>query len=196
MMKVDELYMIYNPKGMAAKSSYAIWTDSEEYVTLDMMGAESAVKAIWSAVVHNGGKGILSYRENGINKRLRKMEIEGVNYIVKKESLLHHPIYHRWHLIPELSKDSSVRYLWTFDKDWDVLIDQFYLAMQMSIYPIQKDWVRPLFDCGFDNEIITKLQHTINIGFAYEIQMNAWEEIINDMLLGRLIHVDGEMEAA
>ena len=150
-MKIDKLYMIFNSKGMAAKSSYAVWTDSEEYITLDMMGAETAVKAIWSAVFHNGGKGILSYREDNYNKRLRKLEIEGVNYSVRKEVLLHQPVYHRWHLVPELSKDSSVRYIWSFEKDWDVILEQFSFAMQMSIFPIQKDWMHVLFNTGFDH---------------------------------------------
>ena len=132
---IDKLSIIYNSKGMAAKSSYAVWNENNQYVAFDALGAEVAVKAIWSAINQGRGVGKLAYKESYRNKQITKLD--DVSYSVSKTAVFKNPIYHRWHIRAEVLKNASSTYIYGYTNDDSVIAEQFYLAMQKSIYPIQ-----------------------------------------------------------
>jgi len=183
---------IFNSKGMVANSSYCIWSrpPHSEYVAFDILGAETAVKAIHAAIFQGRGNGNLSFKFRGQNERLHKSEDESSSYVTKKEILLKDPNYYRWHIGIDLPKNSVYRYIWSFEKDTVVIQHQFFLAFQKSIFPIQRNWVLPMIERGRNENAIIGLSHTSAIRSAYRIEMTSWQKILNDMLQEGVIQVD------
>lgn len=191
---IDKLNIVYNSKGMAAKSSYAIWNENNQYVAFDALGAEVAVKAIWSAMQQGRSGGKLSYKESHRNDQITKLE--DASYAVSKTAVFKNPIYHRWHFHAEVPKNAAFTYIYGYTNDAAVIEDQFYLAMQKSIYPIQKDWTSALIARGLDDGIVTEMHHTQSVKFAYEIVLAPWQEVIHTMILAGDIQVSQLKEAA
>lgn len=190
----EKLFVLYNGNGMAIKSSYCVWNKQSRYIAFDALGAETAVKAVFATV--NNGRGIGSMTLKLSNYRQERLaKLLNTNYVTDKKALLQDPTYHRWHFRAEIPKDAAYTYIYGVG-GYDVVREQFYRAMQRSIYPIQRDWVDALFQRGLHTRAITSLKYTPNMSFGFEIDLNPWSEIIDQMIKHGDIHVADLREAA
>ena len=180
---------MFNSKGMYAKCSYMIWTQEKEYIAFDMIGVDVAVKAIWSTIHNNSGNGTLTLKRDR-NDRIHKYVDPKVSYVREKELLFQDPPLYRWHIRPKITKDCDHRFIYGFDKNIETIEQQFYLAMQQSIFPIQRNWVEKLMQKGNEMGVISTLEHTHSVSAAFMINMNMWKDIIHKMIIDREIQVE------
>ena len=169
---IDKLNIIYNSKGMAAKSSYAIWNESNQYVALDVLGAEVAVKAIWASVIARR-----SVLHVGNSYRTVTGDPD-VDYRLVKQTLA--PGVHHWVLYPEPGPTSP--YLLLVPLDGMTAQEQLVQVLnQHTLWPVKEEWGQVLWERGTDTEskLVQELITYGDLAWAYAVRPTGWDEVID-----------------
>lgn len=167
------LYEISNSDQMTAHFSYAVWT-REKLVACDIIGAETALKAIYASLCQ--GKKV-----NIIIQYARTLEPWG-NFRVVKTVLTVNPNLYRWHLLPVISSTDTIPVY-----GWNAICPAAQAVANVldryTIWPVLPEWAEDLFKMGQASlpvwNAVTDLE-SVGVDYAFLVRADRWETIIAD----------------
>lgn len=157
---------IKNKHGMTALCDGAALTNDRRIVYLSVIGAQTAVKAIWASVVA---------RRPVYIRYCQACGEEGVDYVVLKYVLAQN--VHRWVMFPNPSSDAPYLPLLPLcGMDAPALLP--HLLNQHTIWPAKQVWGKVLMTRGLKAGLVKECQ-SFGIPWAYTVCPTGWDEVID-----------------
>ena len=185
---------IRNKDGMSVYAHAMAVTPNNTIAFLSIVGALTAVKAIWASVISRKTPLYVdAYRKQ------RKYKGDGdVDYVVFKQSLeqgLHH-----WVLFPDPDTAPFLLLLPSNGASPQELLVQG--LNQHTLWPVKEEWADPLWEATHgvsvpkEQRLIRKLAVSGNLEWAYLVSPDGWDDVIDRLAQdGALRFDDSEDEA-
>lgn len=164
-----KLYPISNADGMTAYSSYVVWTANDgELVACDLIGAETAVKAI-AASLYQGKKVdvVVHY-----SRALRPWG----DFKVVRTVLTTKPNLYRWHIVPVVSPDAPAVPVYGWEAVCPASEAVAGALARHTIWPVLPEWASVLHELGWDGCLSTL--HCAGVDYALLVSKDGWDRII------------------
>jgi hypothetical protein len=163
------MYTISNKDGMRALASYVVYDTSEGIVAMDVVGAETAVKAI-VASLHLG-------RDVTVDIGWPQRLCVATRFRVIR-SILAAGLY-RYHVVPTFSPDAQriPVYGWNAVRsEQDALVGAL---ARWTVYPVLPEWAEALFQLGVELGLVRWMWKAGAVDYAFWVESQGWEEAIN-----------------
>lgn len=178
---------IRNNKGMAATVTAAALTDSDTIAFLSIVGAQTAVKAIWASVV--GRQAHLMIGQRGHKSYVGDSEMEYVTIKLSPASGVHH-----WVIYPDPQPDDLFVLLLPLNdgrSKGQLLVE---LLNQHTLWPARPEWAEELWKRGrdlreanvvddFPKKDVPRLVHKLKVygslEWAYAVSTVGWDDVID-----------------
>jgi hypothetical protein len=165
-----ELLSIYNGDGMCCRYSYAVY-DGEELLALDLIGAESEVKALNATLVQR--KPVTLKGTWGRKRVGREQEID-----VLRTALEDRPPLYRWHVVPIPSEQDPglVVYGWE-----DILPPAGALVGALAnwtVWPTLPEWGEALYRLGREADLVQAVERA-GVDYAFRVWTAGWDDVID-----------------
>ncbi len=165
---------IKNRKGMSVGVTSAAVTPDKRIAFLSIVGAQTAVKAIWASVLnrrallHISGRGNYYYGDTD------------VEYVTLKQSPA--PGVHHWVIYPE--PGPSAPYLLLVPLGMSKEEQLVNLLNQHTLWPVKDEWASTLWEQGIiagDDDVclIRQLKVHGNLDWAYAVSTIGWDDVID-----------------
>lgn len=164
---------VHNRDGMDARCSYVVYSSSNELVAIDLVGAETQVKAIAASLA----SGNLVWIEGAYSPFKYTGRVAFLREVLRES-----PPLLRWHAVPALSENDPLIPVF----GWDSVLpktDAFVGAVaRWTIWPVLPEWGEPLLVSAARSGFIRPLQY-FNMDYAFLIDTTKeWDELINGLL--------------
>ncbi len=163
------LQTLKNPQGMAAQCSYLVY-DQDTLYALDLIGTESAVKALAASIYEKNRRLLWGHRAYSPDPRL---------VCTQKETLCYSPNIYRWHFTVRPTPADPLVLVYGFGRQTP---EQACLAalQQYTPWPARPDW-ELLYYAGLDQELIVQLETAGSATFAYQVVIAGWEKVLDTL---------------
>jgi hypothetical protein len=162
------LLRIKNKQGMMALADAAAITPDYKIAYLSLVGAQTAVKAIWASVISRRTPLTLDYKT-----------IYGdgdAEYVVLRHTLAQG--VHRWVLFPD--PGPSAPYLLLIPLQGLTTEAQLvHLLNQHTLWPVRAEWGETLLERGKAENLVVELIVYGNLPWAYAVNPIGWDEVID-----------------
>ncbi|MCP4643656.1 MAG: hypothetical protein GY851_24630 [bacterium] len=165
---------IKNRKGMAVGITSAAVTPDERIAFLSIVGAQTAVKALWASVLNRRAALHISGRSNSYYGD------DNVEYVTLKQSPA--PGVHHWVMFPE--PGPSAPYLLLVPLGMSREEQLVKLLNQHTLWPVKDEWGSVLWEQGItagDDDVclIRELEVHGNLDWAYAVSTIGWDDVID-----------------
>jgi len=172
-----ELRKVKNKDGMQARYSYAVY-DGEDLVALDLIGADSAVKAIHATL--RQGKPVWLDGHWG-----RKRMV--VDFRTERMVLEANPPLFRWHVIPILSENHPTIPVYGWE---DILPREQALVgalARWTVWPVLPEWAETLSRLGREHDLIHDIPNREGVDYAFWLSTTGWDAVIDQAVKDGLL---------
>lgn len=166
------LSLIRNQDGMECYSSYIVRTFDAELCAMDLIGPETAVKAIWASVMMK--KPIW----RGYTKILPSPFT--LTTIRERAGLV------RWHIVPQIEEEVAIIYGWEQNISFGEAL--YGVLSRYSIWPVIREWQSALVSLGQEHNLIRPLWAD-GCDYAYRVELTGWDNALNDGIARGLLTV-------
>lgn len=163
---------IKNNKGMMAQVGAAATTEEHRIAFLSIVGAQTAVKAIWASVVSRRSPLRIGHDYRAVYGD------RDVEYLVLKQGLA--PGLHHWVMYPE--PNPAAPYLLLVPLNGTSAEQQLVrLLNQHSLWPVRAEWEKILWDEGRQARLVQKLEvQGDRLPWAYAVSTIGWDDVIDE----------------
>lgn len=163
------LQTLKNPQGMAAQCSYVVYDDNTLYA-LDLIGPESAVKALAASIYEKNRRLLWGHRAY-----LADPGLVGTG----KETLCQRPHLYRWHFSVRPSPNEPLVLVYGFGRQTP---EQALLAalQQHTPWPARPDW-ELLYQAGLETDLVLPLKTAGSVVFAFHLVSAGWEKVLDTL---------------
>lgn len=160
-----KLHPVRNSDGVEAFFSYVV-CDGEALYALDIVGAESSVKAIYASIVQGHPVWLFGWRQRRCRIRVR----------AKKFVLASPPPLLRWHVIPVMSPHDPFAIVYGWGRPEDALARALN---RWTVFPLLP--AEPLYSLAEEYGLIRFLDYSEGVDYAFSISLSVqeWSEAID-----------------
>jgi hypothetical protein len=177
-MEELELMTFRNPDGMECFASYLVRTYDNEILAVDLIGAETAVKAVWASLM----------ARRHINYGYQRLVLQANrSWMTVREKLDNNgPGLVRWHVMPRIDDDSVVVFGWNNVIPFPQAL--YGVLSRHSVWPVLPEWSEALFALGHEHNLIRPL-HADGCDYAYLVNLSGWDNALDEGVKNGLITV-------
>jgi len=172
----EELQKVKNKDGMQCRYSYAVY-DGEDLVALDLIGADSAVKAIHATL--RQGKPV--WLDGWMRRKM------AVDFRTERTVLEANPPLFRWHIVPVLSENDPAIPVYGWE---DILPREEALVGALSrwtVWPVLPEWSEVLFRLGREHDLIRDMRGREGVDYALWVSTTGWDAVIDQAVKDGLL---------
>lgn len=167
------MIQITNNKGMMCPANGVVITPENKIAFLSLVGAQTAVKAIWASVISR--RSPLS-----ISSCYKRFYGDGdVDYLVVKQTLAQG--VHHWVLYPEPGPTAPYLLLIPLG-EMSAQEQLVHLLNHHTLWPVKQEWGETLWEKGVGKErcLVQKLDTHGSLAWAYRVNPIGWDEVIDE----------------
>lgn len=173
-----ELYTVKNTDGMTCFSSYMLFTYDNELIGMDLVGAETSVKAVWAS--------IMSRKQITLGYRRLSAPIFPVTTVREKLCGNSLPLL-RWHIVPLQQEGQIVIYGWNALMTLDQAL--YGALSRYSVWPVLPEWFPVLTELGQEHNLLRPIRY-MGCDYAYIVDLTDWSAVFNEAISKHLIVID------
>jgi hypothetical protein len=159
---------------MQARYSYAVY--DEDLVALDLIGADSAVKAIHATL--RQGKPV--WLDGWMRRKM------AVDFRTERTVLENSPPLFRWHIVPVLSENDPTIPVY----GWDNILPREQALVgalaRWTVWPVLPEWAEILLRLGRENDLIRDMRGE-GVDYAFWLSTQGWGEVIDQAVKDGLL---------